>query len=134
MSKISNNNSAFTLPEMLLTAFILSYALSMVLASYVNCMSLNQSSRSLVSAVSHIEFVMEDMRNSAFASIAANISSGNWNWNGATVTSRGLTALNNESITTTYTGTNPLDITVTVSWNEIKGGSHSRTLRTTISG
>lgn len=122
------------MPEMLLTAIILGYALSVVLAGYVNNVALDEASRNLSSAVSHAEFVLEDIRNTSFSSVAGNITSGNWNWDTSTVTAKGLTALNSESIAATSSGTNPLDITVTVSWNDLRGRSRSRVLKTTISG
>ncbi len=120
--------------EMLMTAAILGYALSVVLAGYVNNVALDEASRNLSSAVSHAEFVLEDIRNTSFGSVASNITSGNWNWNTSTVTTKGLTALNNESIAATSSGTNPLDITVTVTWNDVHGRSRSRVMKTTISG
>ena len=131
---IKNKRSGFTMPEMLLTAAILGYALSVVLAGYVNNVALDEASRNLSSAVSHAEFVLEDIRNTSFSSVAGNITSGNWNWNTSTVTTQGLTALNSESIAATSSGTNPLDITVTVTWNDLHGRSRSRVLKTTISG
>ncbi len=120
--------------EMLLTAAILGYALSAVLATYTSNMVLNEASRNLSSAVSHAEFVLKDIRNTSFGSVASNITGGNWNWNTSTVTTKGLTALNSESIAATSSGTNPLDITVTVTWNDVHGRSRSRVMKTTISG
>jgi prepilin-type N-terminal cleavage/methylation domain-containing protein len=129
-----NKQSGFTMVEMLMTAAILGYALSVVLAGYVNNVALDEASRNLSSAVSHAEFVLEDIRNASFGSVATNITGGNWNWNTSTVTTKGLTALNSESIAATSSGTNPLDITVTVTWNDTHGRSRSRALKTTISG
>ena len=128
------SSRAFTLPELLLTAAILSYSLSVILATFTNCVALNEASRNLTTANCHAQFILEDIRNTAFNSIAANITSGNWTWNTATVTGNGLTALKGESITTTSTGANPLDITVTVNWNDLNSRSRSRVLRTYISG
>lgn len=122
------------MPEMLLTAAILGYALSVILAGYANNVALDEASRNLSSAVSHAEFVLEDIRNTSFGSVAGNITGGNWDWNTSTVTAKGLTALNSESITAISSGTNPLDITVTVTWNDLHGRSRSRVLKTTISG
>jgi prepilin-type N-terminal cleavage/methylation domain-containing protein len=132
--RISQTRQGFTLPELLLTVLILSYSLSVILTTYVNSIALNDASRNLTTAVSHAEFVLEDIRNAAFSSTAANISSGNWNWNSSTITTKGLKALNSESITASSSGTNPLDITVTVFWNDMHSRSRSQTLQTSITG
>jgi prepilin-type N-terminal cleavage/methylation domain-containing protein len=124
----------FTLPELLMTAAILSYSLSVVLATYTNSIALNETSRNLTTAVSHGQVILENIRNATFSGVATSISGGTWNWNTATVTSNGLTALNGESIAVSSSGTNPLDITVTVSWNDLNNRSRTRVLQTTISG
>ncbi|MBI4308864.1 MAG: hypothetical protein HY591_00880 [Candidatus Omnitrophica bacterium] len=126
--------NAFTLPELLLTAAILSYSLSVVLVTFVNSIALNEASRNLTTAVSHANYVLENIRNTTFASIATNVSSGTWDWNASTITSQGLTALNNESTAVTSSGTNPLDVTVAVSWNDLNGRNRSRVVKTSISG
>lgn len=128
------SSQGFTLPELLLVVAILGYSLSMVLLTFINGVALNESSRNLISATAHAEFVLESIKNTPFSTIKTSISSGTWTWDKATVTSNGLTALNTESITTTSTGTNPLDVTVTVNWNDTHARSRSKTLRTLFSG
>ena len=128
------DKKAFTLPEMLLTALILSYSLSVILATYTNSLTLNDASRNLTIAVSHAQFVVELIRNTAFANIATNISGGTWNWDTAAVTAQGLNALKNESIATSSSSVNPLSVTVTVSWNNLHGRGSSKALTTYISG
>ncbi len=131
---ITNAKSGFTLPELLLSAAILAYCLSLILTTFNHSIALNDASRNLTTAVSHAEFVLEDMRGTSFGSIATDISDGHWNWNAATVTSKGLTALNSESISASSSGSNPVDITVTVNWHDLRGRIRSRVLKTSISG
>ncbi len=128
------SSQGFSLPELLLVAAILGYALSVVLLTFINCTALNEASRNLITSTAHAEFVLESIKNNAFSSLTTNIGNGTWTWNTATVTSNGLPALNSESIATTSTGSNPVDITVTVNWNDLGGRSRSKSLRTLISG
>jgi prepilin-type N-terminal cleavage/methylation domain-containing protein len=134
MSKKQLTSHGFSLPELLLVTAILGYVSSMVLLTFMSGTALNEQSRNLITATAHAEFVMEDIKNTAFSNLVTNITNGNWTWNTATVTNNGLTALNSESITTTSTGTNPVDITVSVSWHDTKSRSRTKILRTVISG
>ena len=126
------SKSGFTLVELLLAAAILAYALSAILASFINTVALNETSRNLSTATTHAEYVLEEIRNTTFASIATNINAGNWNWNTATISGNGLTALNNESIAVTVSGTTLLDVIVTVTWRDLKSRVRTQNLRTLI--
>jgi prepilin-type N-terminal cleavage/methylation domain-containing protein len=134
MLRIPRSSSGFSLPELLLVTAILGYASAMVLLTFMTGTSLNEQSRNLISATSHAEFVMESVKNTAFSNLVTNINAGTWTWNTAAVTASGLIPLNSETITTTSTGTNPVDITVLVSWHDTKSRSRTKTLRTVIAG
>lgn len=128
------NNKSFTLAELLISAIIMAVAFIMILEVYANCSSLEEAGRNLIVATSHANFVMEDIRNTSFSSISTNISSGYWNWNSTNITSAQLTPLNNESITTQSSGTNLLDVTVTVTWRDSQQRNRTKVLETLISG
>jgi type II secretory pathway pseudopilin PulG len=115
--KISNKK-AVTLVELLLAVAILVFAISGILLLFIHCSFLNESSRNLTIAASHAQFVMEDMKSASFSTLQQNINAGNWNWQPDIIESKGLTALSNESISTQAAGANPLDISVTVSWQD----------------
>jgi type II secretory pathway pseudopilin PulG len=134
INTMKRKTKAFTLVELLLVAAILSYALSAILATFTNTLAFNEMSRNLTTATTHAEHILENVRNTTFSNVSTNISSGTWNWNATTITSNGLTALNSESISTSSSGTNPLTVTVTVSWNDLQGRSRSKALQTIISG
>jgi len=76
---------------------------------------------------------MEDIRNTTFGNISTNITNGNWDWDAGTVALKGLHALNSESIATSVSGSDPVDVTVTVSWHDLNGRVRSFNLRTYIS-
>lgn len=106
----------FTLAELLLAAAILAFALTSLLGLFVSCMFLNENNRNIGIAAGHAEYVLEDIKNTAFELMKARIQNGTWSWNSALIESHGLTPLRSESIATTCTGTDPLDVSVKVFW------------------
>lgn len=132
--KLRKSKCGFSLAELLLTAAILGYALSVMLVLFLNNGRLEEECRNLTVAVSHAEFVMEGIKNVAFSNVTSQIGAGTWTWNTASVTSNGLSALKNESISSSSSGNNPVTVTVTVSWNDSSGRSRSKSLQTMISG
>jgi len=126
------NNKGFTLIELLLAAAITSIALAGIVSLFVHCNLLNIAGRSLTLATSHAEYIMEDVRNTPFSSIATNIDNGNWNWNAADLSSEGLTPLNGEDIIVKHSGVNPLYVIVTVNWQDAVGINKSTFIETLI--
>ena len=128
------SSSGLSLVELLVSVMILGYAISAVLITHIDNMALTQAARNMSKAASHEEFVLEDIRNTSFSTVETKITNGDWNWDTATITANGLTALKNESITTSFSGTNPLTITVTVTWTDAKGRSRTQSMSTLITG
>lgn len=108
----------FTLSELFIAAAILITALCGIMLCFTACIFLNQASRNLSRASSHAQYVMEDIKNTDFSSIMTKCTSGDWQWNIATIESNGLSALDSEAITTTVTGTDLLDVNVIVTWQD----------------
>ncbi|MBU1912315.1 MAG: prepilin-type N-terminal cleavage/methylation domain-containing protein [Candidatus Omnitrophica bacterium] len=144
------NKKGFTLVELLIAAAIFAFVMSGVLLMFINCAFLDQANRNKGIATTHAEFVMEDimeyMRSGDLVPLQDEIDSGEWYWDSSTTPPignyLGCTSpyvypyvLNSESITTTYvTETNPLDVTVTVSWKDrAQANPRSLTLETLIS-
>jgi hypothetical protein len=78
------SNKGVTLVEVLLATMILTGALSGLLVLFMNCVMLNDSSRNLTVAVSHAQYVMEDIKfagRTGLGPIRAGITSGTtWSW------------------------------------------------------
>ena len=114
----------FTFLELLIAVCILAVSIVGLLALYSQCMFLSQRAQSMTVATSHAEYVLEQIHRTAFASIAST----NWTtW----AQGAGLNTLSGEAISVSVSGTDPLDITVTVSWNE-RGRTLSQTFNTKV--
>lgn len=124
----------FTLTELLLGAVVLAFGLTGLLALFMNCIFLNESSRNLAVAISHAEYIMEEVKNTDFNSIKTKSDNGDWDWNSAMIVSQGLTAtaLESEYIDTNTTGTDLLDVRVTVAWKDRSSRDRNTALETLI--
>ena len=108
-----NAKKAFTLPELLIATMILVLALCPIIMSFTYCFLLNENSRQITTAISHAQYVMEDIKNTDFDDITngtLNSTDSDWPSN--------LTALPNETINATVTGSTLLNVNVTVSWDD----------------
>ena len=133
-NRLYASRHAFTLLEIVLAAGILGIVLSAMLAFFVNSLALNESSRTLTVAVSHAQYIMEDIRNAAFSTLPGHIDGGIWNWDAEKISAAGLEPLPAEQITTTRVGTELLTVTVTVLWGDRSGRSRSFVLMTHVTG
>ena len=121
----NRRRKGFTLLELILAAVMLAVALSVVLIEFLSCSLLSEASRNLTRATMHAQYVMEDIKNNTFADIKAKIDSGYWDWDSNAISSHGLSPLRDESIDTDESGTDLLDITVKVSWDDRSGRKHT---------
>jgi prepilin-type N-terminal cleavage/methylation domain-containing protein len=144
------SKKGFTLIELLIATAIFVFAASGIVYMFINCAFLDQANRNKSIATTHAEFVMEDimeyMRTNNVSSLQTQIETPNlaWNWNTNTMGSKSGCAspyaypcvLNSESITTTCVhGSDPLDVTVTVSWKDrAQANTRSLQLETLILG
>jgi len=131
------DKKGFTLPELLLSTALLALALCGILALFISCAFLNESSRNLTTATSHARYVLEDIRAAGFTGLEARINSGSisgWDLGAADLqTSYGLTTLSNESVVTQVTQSgDPLGVSVTVNWRDRGTRPRSVTLQTAI--
>jgi Tfp pilus assembly protein PilV len=129
-----NWKAGFTLAEVVVSVGILGFILTGLLAFFINAVALNEASRNLTVAVSHAQYVLEDIKSSSFATLSSSITEGFWNWDVPKVTARKLTPLKNEVVTTTVSGKELLTVTVTVTWQEAATRARSITLSTLVGG
>jgi len=124
----------FTLVELLLTMAFLVFTVSAILMLFANCVFLNASSRALTTATSHAQRVMEEIRDTNFSAVETNIGNNYWDWDSATIASKGLAALPAEAIVTTKIGASSdlLNVMVTVIWVERGQRNNSISLETLI--
>ncbi len=118
MNKFSHKG--FSLVELLLAAVILAFVLTGLLALFISCIFLNDTNRNTTIAISHAQFAMEEVKNTTFTSITGAT------WNSTAIASKGLTPLNSETIVIGVSGTDTLDIAVTVNWKD--RGTRDRTI------
>ena len=127
------DSKGLTLTELMLAAAILAFVLCGLIILFVNCSFLNEANRNLVIATTHIQYIMEQVRNTTFSQIEANNNNENWDLDAAAIETDpyNLEALDNEAIDTQVFQTgNPLGVSVTVSWNDRRQRPRSITLDT----
>lgn len=128
------SKKGFTLVELLIAAAIFAFAMSGILLMFINCAFLDQVNRNKSIATFHAEFVIEDimeyMKNGDLSSLQTEIEDADWDWDSSSTPTIGNylgcslpyvypCVLNSESIITSCVeGTNPLEITVEVSWKD----------------
>jgi Tfp pilus assembly protein PilW len=126
-----------TLLELMAAALIMAFVLTGLLRLFINCIILNESSRNLTMAMSHAQYVMEDISAAGIAGLATRINNGGtvgWDFNAAQFQAAyGLTPLNNEAIATAVTQAgDPLGVSVTVTWFDRSQRARIFTLQTLI--
>ena len=125
------NNKGFTLAEVILAAAILVFALAGLLALFISCMLLNESSRNRATAIACAQYVMEEIKNTDFDNIEDSITTGNWDWDESEIAANDLPVLRNEAVDTAVSDSgDPLGVLVTVSWQDRLGASQTISLST----
>ncbi len=108
---MKNAERGFTLAELLLGIAILVIPVTAILSLFISCLTISENNRNLVTAVSHAQFAIEELKNTSYANIVSAA------WNSSDISSRGLNALNGETIVIAAGG-NPRNIQVTVNWQD----------------
>src|SRR3989338_1610673 len=118
-----------TLAEVILSAAILVFALTGLLALFISFMLLNDSSRNRPTAIPQAQAVMEEIKNTNFDLNETNINAGNWNWDETEIENESLPVLKSEFITTTVPASgDPAEVLVEVEWQDRLGGAQTISL------
>lgn len=126
-----------TLAEMMIAACILLLMCAMMYLLFANCLILNQLNRERTIAMTHAEYVLEEIKNESFTNLESRINgvspwTAEWDWDATAISTEGLTPLNDETIDTNEVGTDSdlLDIVVNVSWTNRRGVTQTVSLET----
>lgn len=113
-------DEGFTLVEAVLAALILVVAILTTAFSILNLQDMSELSREKIVAVADAHRVLEAMRHTANSSLSA-LQSTNWStWAAAnviTTKSGDEIRLNQENISVTFSGTNPVQAMLVLTWN-----------------
>jgi len=124
-----------TLMEVLMAAVFLIVVLSGIIRLFASCMFLNEDNRNSTVAVTHAQYILEEVRSTAFATIQGMISGGLWDLDtaGLSAAPYNWTTLTNEAVDTSVTPVgNTLEVTVDVSWQDRRGAVRNEQLVTRI--
>lgn len=125
------NKKAFSLLEVVFAVVILGVAISALIAVFFSSSVVTSNSRQLTNALSHAQYVMEEIRAYNGQDLESKINSGDWDWQGTDITARGLTSLPQEAIDTQVSLLNDLyTINVTVTWQDRQGRGRQVNLTT----
>jgi len=130
---VKTHTQGVTLVELMIATTILVFALCALLNFYVSCLFLDDSTRNLTLAMSHAQYIMEEIKNSDFSGLEFDITSGSWDWDETDISSKNLVLLNSESIDTSiFQSGTPLGVTVKVNWQDQNGRDRQRQIKTLI--
>ena len=124
-----------TLAEVLIATVFLTVAFSGILMLVISCMLLNEANRNSTVAITHAQYIMEEVRDTSFGSVQGAINSGVWDLDATELASApyNLVVLNSELIDTSVTTVGSLlEIIVDISWQDRKGRGRSDQLITRI--
>lgn len=102
----------FTLIELMIAAAVVVIAFTGLLAMYIVCLNLAEEAHSLTVAVYDASKIMERIRVTNFDDIATT------DWTAWAAGGGGCNTLTDEAITVSFSGTNPLQATILVSWKD----------------
>ena len=119
------NRRGFTLIEVMVSMLIFATIVAAFAGFYATMARLNESSRNLTQAMNDVRIVLEAMRDTAQSGglTGATGVTGVYPQGNNLAAALGLDSLENETIQATYSGADPLQVTLQVDWDQ---GVYSR--------
>jgi prepilin-type N-terminal cleavage/methylation domain-containing protein len=99
-----NRTKGFTLVELLLAAAIMATTIVTILYIFTGCSFLVEEYRNNTIAINYARLIMEEIKNASYISLASAQSIGN------------LISSGDANVTVSFSGTNPLNVLVTVNY------------------
>ncbi|MBU1044158.1 MAG: hypothetical protein KJ915_07155 [Candidatus Omnitrophica bacterium] len=125
------SNKGFSLAEVLVAGFVAAVAFVAILGTLSNITLLNELNQEKTFAAMHAQYLLEEIRDAAFANLENNINNGNWDFtlNQLAANPYNFTGLNLESVDTMVVNTgNPLQVRLTVNWTDRRGSARTYAL------
>jgi hypothetical protein len=136
---IALNKRGFTFAEIIVSTGIMTAITASLILFFVNAIRLTETNRNMTMATSHVNLILEAIRNTTFANVKTQCDAGQWTLNtNANFTAQNLTRLKNEILTTTCStvtyGAGLIDVTVNVTWSDTASRSRSILFETLTGG
>lgn len=116
------NRTALTLAEVMVAAVFLTVVLGGILMLFVNCSLLNEANRNLTAAITHAQYIMEEIKGEEFALVEEKIDNGDWDLGAEVISSSpyNFSPLLNEVIDTEAADSadGTLQVSVNVWWQD----------------
>ncbi|HTY44824.1 MAG TPA: prepilin-type N-terminal cleavage/methylation domain-containing protein [Patescibacteria group bacterium] len=124
--------AAFTLVELLIAVMVVSIAFLAILQLFSAILFSTEVNRNTSIAMTHLLYVLEDIKSTKFVDISTKINAGNWNMNSTQITAAGLQSLTNETIQAQVSGagTSLLTVTATANWFDNRNRARTISLKT----
>lgn len=133
---IKSTYKGLTLSELMVATMISLFAFTVLLALFINCIFLNEANRNLTTALTHAQYILEDIKSQAtFSQTKDRLNSGYWNLTSSQLNSTpyNFPVLPNESVATNViNATDPLVFSIRVNWKDRGLRARSTELRTLI--
>ena len=128
-----------TLPEIIVSAGIMTAVTASVILFFVNAVRLTEANRNMTTVTSHVNFILEDMRSQTFSGLNALCAGGQWTLDtNSDFATLNMTQLPNEVLNTTCStatyGAGLVDVTINATWSDTASRARNMLFETLMGG